>query len=82
MDRRGRVAAQEVVDVVVPHHAAVGGGDHTRLQRADESAVGGGEVGGVVERQRGQVLGMGCFDDGVGGLCSMFEIIHQRLGLD
>ena len=49
--RFGAVAVQERERVVVPHHPAVGGRDGPGAQRADESAVGVGEVGAVVERE-------------------------------
>jgi len=45
------VGVQERERVVVPHHPAVGGRDGPGAQRADESAVGVGEVGAVLERK-------------------------------
>ena len=64
MHRGGRVAVQERVNVVVPHHSSVGRLDDARLERADEPAVGVVEVGGVVERQAAQVLAVRGLDDG------------------
>ena len=62
--RRRRIAVEERVDVVVPHHSSVGGLDDAGLQGADESPVGVLEVGGVVERQIAQVLAVRGLDDG------------------
>ena len=62
--RGRRIAVQERVDVVVPHHSSVGRLDDAGFERADESAVGVVEVGGVVERQAAQVLAVGGLDDG------------------
>ncbi len=59
MHRRRCIARHEGVLVVVPHHPAVGGLDDARRQRADESPVGVGEVGGVVEWQL-TILVCGC----------------------
>mgnify|MGYP006899958509 CR=1 FL=1 len=52
------VAGQERAGVVVPHHSPVGGGHHPGPQGGDEAPVGVGEIGGVVERQGGQVGGL------------------------
>ena len=68
MHRAGRVAGQERVRVVVPHHPAVGRLDDARLQRADESPVGVLEIGGVGERQVAQVVAVCGLDDGGGRL--------------
>ncbi len=56
MHRRRRVAGDERVGVVVPHHATVGRLDDARFERGNESPVGVVEVGGVVERQIGQLV--------------------------
>ncbi|BDB45646.1 hypothetical protein IWGMT90018_60920 [Mycobacterium kiyosense] len=50
--RRGRRAGEECVQVVVPHHPAVGRLDDAWGQGGDEAAVGVVEVSGVVHRQR------------------------------
>ena len=64
MHRGRRLAVQECVDVVVPHHSSVGGLDDARFEGADEPPVGVLEVGGVVERQVAQVLPVCGLDDG------------------
>ena len=64
MHGRRSVTVQECVDVVVPDHPAIGSFDHARLQRGDEAAVSCVEIGGVVERQRAQMLGVRRLDDG------------------
>lgn len=58
------VAPQERVGVVVPHRASVGCGHDTGFQCSDEPAVGVGEVAGVLERQIGEMLGVGGGDGG------------------
>ena len=68
MHRWRRVAGDERVRVVIPHHPPVGGFDDAGRQRRDESPVGVGEIGGVVERQR--VILVCGFDDAVGGFWS------------
>lgn len=55
MHRCRGLTGEKAVAVVIPHHAAVGGGDDTRLQRGDEPAVGVLEIRCVPERQRRQM---------------------------
>ena len=57
-----RVAGQERVDVVVPHHASIGGGDDTGFLLGDEPTVGIGEIPGVAERECVQVFAVGSLD--------------------
>jgi hypothetical protein len=71
--RRRCVPAEEVIDVVVPHHPSVGGRDDAGCQRVDEAAVGVGEVTGVVEGQIIQMLGVRGVDDSGGWL-----LLHAR----
>ena len=59
---RWRFGIEKRVDVVVPHHSSVGSLDDAGFERAEESAVGGVEVGGVVERQVPQGLSVGGLD--------------------
>ena len=54
-----RIAVQERVNVVVPHHSSVGGLDDAGFQRADESPVGVVEVRGVGEGQIVHVRAVG-----------------------
>ena len=61
---RRSITGDECVGVVVPHHPAVGGLHHAGFERADEPAVGVGEVTGVGEWEFGQKVRMGGFDDG------------------
>ena len=68
MHRRRRVAADECVGVVVPHHATVGGLDDAWALSGNESPVGVVEVGGVVERQIVPMVAVRGFDGGGGRL--------------
>ena len=68
VDGVGRVAGEEVVRVVVPHHATLRVADHARFERGDEPPVGVLEVLAVGEGQRLEQVPLLGDDGGGGGL--------------